>query len=161
VPPGTYFVELAGQGGGNSDWYVKSVLAGGHDVNESGINVNGGSVVLDLVASPNGGVVDGVAVNAKGEPVANAVIVAIPEARLRGREGRYCKTVSDQSGRFTLRGITPGEYTLFAWESLDGEAYLNPDFLKSHEGQGSALRVGEGERKNIQLQVIPDAEEQQ
>jgi protocatechuate 3,4-dioxygenase beta subunit len=161
VPPGTYFVELAGQGGGNSDWYVKSVLAGGHDVNESGINVNGGSVVLDLVASPNGGVVDGVAVNAKGEPVANAVIVAIPEARLRGREGRYCKTVSDQSGRFTLRGITPGEYTLFAWESLDGEAYLNPDFLKSHEGQGSALHVGEGERKNIQLQVIPDAEEQQ
>lgn len=161
VPPGTYFVELAGQGGGNSDWYVKSVLAGGRDVNESGINVNGGSVVLDVVASANGSVVDGVAVNAKGEPVSNAVIVAAPEARLRGREDRYCKTASDQSGRFTLRGIAPGEYTLFAWESLDGEAYLNPDFLKSYEGQGSALRVGEGERKSVQVQGIPDAEEQQ
>jgi hypothetical protein len=49
---------------------------------------------------------------------------------------------------------------LFAWESLDGEAYLNPDFLKNYEGQGSALRVGEGERKSVQVQVIPDAEEQ-
>ena len=67
-------------------------------------------------------------VDQKGQPVANAVIVAVPEARLRARVDRYRKTVSDQSGHFTLRGISPGNYTLLAWESVDGDAYYNPDF---------------------------------
>jgi hypothetical protein len=158
VPPGTYYVQLAGDG--NADWYLKSVVAGGHEAGDSGISVSGGSVVADLVASANGGVVEGVVTNSKGEAVANAVIVAVPEARLRGRVDRFRKTVSDQSGRFTLRGVTPGEYTVFAWESVDDEAYYNPEFLRSYEGQGSALRVGDGERKSLQVQVIPEAEEQ-
>jgi protocatechuate 3,4-dioxygenase beta subunit len=160
VPQGNYFVELAGQAGGNSDWYVKSVLAGGRDLSDSGIDTNGGTILLDVVASANGGVVEGVSVNGKGEPTPNAVIVAVPESRLRGREDRYRKAVSDQSGRFTLHGIPPGQYTLFAWESIDGEAYLNPVFLKSYEGQGMALRVGESERKSVQLPAIPQPEDE-
>jgi hypothetical protein len=88
-------------------------------------------------------------------------MVAVPEARLRGRLDRYRKTVSDQSGRFTLHGIPPGSYTLFAWENVDGEAYYNPEFVKSYEEQGIALRVAEGEHKGQQLTVIPAAEDQQ
>jgi hypothetical protein len=120
--------------------------------------VNGGVVVLDLVASANGGVVDGVAVDAKGDPVANALIVVVPEMRLRGRVERYRKTVSDQSGRFSLHGIQPGDYTVLAWESMDGEAYYNPEFLKDYEGQGSSLRVNEGDRKGMRVEVIPGEE---
>jgi Carboxypeptidase regulatory-like domain len=155
VPSGVYYLQLAGDAGGNGDWYLKSVFGSGRDAGASGISVNGGSLVLDVVASANGGLVEGIAVNAKGEPVANAVIVAVPEARLRGRDDRFLRTVSDQSGRFTVRSVPPGDYTVFAWESLDGEAYLNPDFLKSCEGQGSSLRVADGERKSLQLKVIP------
>jgi hypothetical protein len=122
--------------------------------------VNGGTVLLDLIASGDGGVVEGVATDPKGEPVANAVVVAVPEMRLRARVERYRKTVSDQSGRFTLRGVEPGEYTIFAWESVDGEAYYNPEFLKSYEGQGSGLKVGEGDRKSVRVGVIAEGEEQ-
>lgn len=157
VPSGTYYVQFAG-GGLGPDWYLKSVLAGGREADEAGISVNGGAVVLDLVASANGAAVDGVVTDQKGEPVANAVIVAVPEARLRGRMDRYRKTVSDQSGRFNLQGVAPGGYTLFAWESVDGDAYYNVEFLKSYEGRGSPLRASEGERKSVSLQVIPDAD---
>jgi hypothetical protein len=159
VPPGNYFVQLAGEGAGGSDWFLKSVLAGGREVDDAGVGASGGAVVLDIVASVNGGVAEGVVTDQKGEPVENAVIVAVPEARLRARIERFRKTVSDQSGRFTLHGIPPGEYTLFAWESVDGEAYYNPEFLKNYGQQGSALRVGEGERKSVQLTVIPGSEE--
>lgn len=158
VPPGAYYIQLAGDG--NSDWYLKSVVAGGRGAGESEISVSGGSVFADVVASANGGVVEGVVTNSKGEPVANAVIVVAPEARLRARVDRFRKTVSDQSGRFTVHGVPPGEYMLFAWESVDGEAYYNPEFLKAFEGQGSALRVEEGERKSLQVQAIPEAEQQ-
>jgi protocatechuate 3,4-dioxygenase beta subunit len=158
VPAGNYYIELTGDASANADWYLKSVVAGGREADE--ISVNGGTVVLDLVAGANGPAVDGVVTDRKGDPVTNAVIVAAPEVRFRGRVDRWRKTVSDQSGRFILRGMRPGEYTVFAWESVDSDAYYNPEFLKSYEGQGSALRVSEGERKTVNLEVIPAAEEQ-
>ena len=154
VPAGNYYVQIVGDGLANGEWFMKSVLSGGRDVNDSGVSVNGGDVVLDLVASANGGVAEGVVVNDKGEPVSNAIVVAVPSANMRGRVDRYGKTVSDQSGRFSLRGLRPGDYTVFAWESVEGEAYFNPEFLKSFEGQGSSLHVSEGERKSLQPQVI-------
>lgn len=157
VPPGNYYVQIVGA---SEDWFLKSATAGGRDLSDSLVSVNGGTVVLDLVASSNGGIVDGVVVDSKGAPVADAVVVAVPEVRLRGRVERYRKTVADQSGHFSLRGIRPADYTLFAWESVDGEAFYNPDFLKDYEGQGNALHVSEGERKSLQVDVIPIAEEQ-
>jgi hypothetical protein len=160
VPAGNYFVQLAGEGGPDADLFLKSAAAGNRDAGDAGIIVSGGAVVLDLVASANGGSVDGVAVDSKGEPVANAVIVAVPESRLRGHVERYRKTVSDQGGRFALHGIAPGDYTVLAWESVEGEAYYNPEFFKTYEAQGSALRVGEGDRKSLRLEVIADGEEQ-
>ena len=159
VPPGNYYVQLA-ETEANPDWFVKSELPGIRSVDASGIAVNGGTVVLDLVVSDNGAVVDGVVTDRKGEPVANAVVVAVPERYLRGRVDRYRKTVSDQGGRFTLRGVPPGDYTLLAWESVDGDAYYDPEFLKGCEGQGGVLRLSEGERKSVQVQAIPEAEEQ-
>jgi hypothetical protein len=116
--------------------------------------------VLDLVASSDGGVVEGVATDQKGEPVANAVVVAVPEMRLRAWVELYRKTVSDQSGRFALHGVQPGDYTLLGWESVEGEAYYNPEFLRIYEEQGTTLRVGEGDRKAMRVEVIADSEEQ-
>jgi hypothetical protein len=160
VPAGNYYVQFAGEGGANSDLFLKAIATGSRDAADSGISVNGGVVVLDLVASANGAEVDGVVTDQKGDPVANAVIVAVPEARWRDRTDRYRKVVSDQSGRFTLRGIAPGEYTLLAWENVEGEAYSNPEFLKKYERQGSALHLGEGDRKSVRVPVIAEAEEQ-
>jgi hypothetical protein len=161
VPPGRYYVELAGDPGASADWFVKSMGAGGRESTDSGFSVGGGVAAVELVASANGAVVDGVAADAKVEPLANVTVVAVPEARLRARTDRYRKTVSDQSGHFTLHGLPPGEYTVFAWESVDGEAYYNPEFLKSSDGQGTVLRVSEGERKSLQLTVIPAPDDQQ
>jgi hypothetical protein len=161
VPPGTYYVQMIGNSGGsNEDWFVKAVIAGGRDLSDSGITVNGGMLVMELVASANGAVVDGVVLDSKGEAVANALVVAVPEVRMRGRVDRYRQTVSDQAGHFTLRGVRAGNYTLFAWESVDGQAYYNPEFLNIYEPQGSALRLAEGERKAVQLTVIPARDEQ-
>jgi protocatechuate 3,4-dioxygenase beta subunit len=159
VLPGHYYVQLAAEGLGSPEWFLKSVVVGNRDVNDTGFSINGGAAVLDLVASANGAVVDGVVTNHKNETVASATVVLVPEARFRARTDRYHTTVSDQSGRFTLHGIPPGEYTLLAWENVDGQAYYNAEFLKTYEGQGKVLHVGEGERLSLQLTAIPAAEE--
>jgi len=157
VPAGTYYVQVMGDTAANEGWFVKSAMAGGRDVHESGIHVDGGTVTLDLVVSAKGGVIEGVAVDRKGEPFANAIVVAVPEGRMRTRIDHYRNTVTDQAGRFTLRGLHPGDYTIFAWESVDGEAYYNPDFLKLYEGQGSPMHISEGERKSVQVEAIAES----
>jgi protocatechuate 3,4-dioxygenase beta subunit len=157
VPAGTYHVQVVGDGAANQGWYVKSVAATGTDISDSGLTVSGGATAMELVVSANGGIVEGVVVDHKGQPLANAIVVAVPESRLRSRTDHYRKSVADQSGRYSLRGIRSGAYTVFAWESVDGEAYYNPDFLKAYEGQGNPLRVEEGDRKSLQIEAIPDA----
>ena len=151
VPPGHYYIQFSGDESMSPDWFLKSVIVGGRDVIDTGFSVNGGAAVLDLVASADGAAVDGLVANAKGAPVANAVVVAVPEPRFRSRTDRYYKTVTDQSGHFTLHAITPGAYTLIAWESIDGEAYYNPEFLNKYETQGRALHLTEGERTSVRL----------
>ncbi len=159
VPAGHYSVQIS-DASAMPDWFLKSVAAG-RDAADSGFSVSGGTTALDLVASANGAVAEGIATNQKDEPVADAVVVAVPEARFRSRPDRYRKTVTDQSGRFTLRGLPPGDYTLFAWESVDGEAYYNAEFLKSYEGQGKALSLSEGERKSLRLKAVSAVEDQE
>ena len=112
VPAGRYSVQIP-EANAMPDWFLKSVAAG-RDAADSGFSVSGGTTTLDLVASANGAVAEGIATNQKDEPVADAVIVAVPEARFRSRPDRYHKALADQSGRFTLRGLPPGDYTLFA-----------------------------------------------
>jgi hypothetical protein len=159
VPPGDYYLQL-GDSATDAGWFLKSALAGGRSVEASGIAIEGGSVMLDVVASANGATIDGLAAEKNGEPIGNAVIVAVPELQLRSHLERFRKTTTDQNGKFTLRGIPPGEYTLFAWDHVEGDAYYDPDFLKTFDTQGTTLRINEGDHKTLQLAVIPTADGQ-
>jgi hypothetical protein len=158
VPAARYSVQIS-DASLMPDWFLKSVAAG-RDSADSGFSVGSNTTTLDLVASSNGAAAEGIATNQKDEPVADAVIVAVPETRFRSHLDRYHKAITDQSGRFILRGMPPGDYTLYAWESVDGEAYYNPEFLKSYEGQGKAVHVNEGERVSMQLRTIPATEQE-
>jgi Carboxypeptidase regulatory-like domain len=158
VPAGHYSIQLS-DASAMPDWFLKSVTAG-RDAVDSAFTVGGGTTSVDLVASANGAATEGIATNQKDEPVDDAVVVAVPEVRFRSHPERYRKAVTDQSGHFVLRGLPPGDYTLFAWESVDGDVYYNPEFLKSYEGQGKALSLTEGERKISQLKVIPAPEDE-
>jgi protocatechuate 3,4-dioxygenase beta subunit len=158
VPAGHYSVQIA-DASAMPDWFLKSVAAGGREAVDSGFSVSGGVTALNLVASANGAITEGVATHQKDEPLADAVVVAVPAERFRGHPERYRKALTDQSGRFTLRGLPPGDYTILAWESVDGEAYYNPEFLRSYEGQGRQVHLEEGRRASITLKAIPSAEE--
>ena len=85
VPAGRYFIVLNAGGDASSDWFLKSGVGGGRDVLDNGVDVSGGSVGLDLLASSKGAVVDGAVTNRKGEAVDNAIVVLIPDQRFRSR----------------------------------------------------------------------------
>lgn len=153
VPAGTYFVLLGRERGKNENWFVKSV-GGGPAGDVSTISVSGGLIALDVAVGANGGIVEGIVTDSQGKPVPDAIVVVAPEAALRLHIDRIQNTISDQHGHFLLHGIAPGQYSLFAWDNVDGDAYYDPDFLRNYEQQATALRISESDRKSLQLQVI-------
>ena len=62
---------------------------------------------------------------------------------------------SDRQGRFTLRGITPGAYKLYAWEEIDvNELMSQLDLLKNFDGESQLVRVDENGYYNPELRAI-------
>ena len=87
-------------------------------------------------------------------PAAGVYVVAIPEAPLRDEKWKYRAEVTDQNGRFLLRGRLPGEYRVFSWDSADDFDWYDAEQLKPYEGRGVPISVQEGDRKTLQLNVI-------
>ena len=96
---------------------------------------------LDIVISAASGRLKGTVTGADGKPFPAARVVLAPEEKFRGIRPLYKVTTSDQSGEFSLRGIPPGSYTLFAWDVIDTGAYFNRDFMRPYEGSGAPVVI--------------------
>jgi Carboxypeptidase regulatory-like domain len=108
-----------------------------------------------VIVSANGGQIDGSVQNEKSEPAAGATVVLIPEASRRTSNYLYKRVGTDQNGHFTIKGVKPGEYKVFAWEEVENGAYQDPDFLKPLESKGEALSIKENAHESVQVKVIP------
>ena len=62
---------------------------------------------------------------------------------------------TDQNGHFVIRGVTPGEYKVFAWEDIEEGAYEDPDFMKPHESDGQTVSIKERGHETVELKAIP------
>ena len=96
------------------------------------------------------------------QQVAASVTVAlVPDATHRSNSDYYRVVTSDQSGKFTLANIPPGDYSLFAFENVDREAVMDPTFLQRYDGAGKSLHIEEGANQNLQVQLTADAQDSQ
>jgi hypothetical protein len=165
VNPGNYVVQV--YGGDGQGFFLKSVTLGGREV-ASGFTASG-PATLELVVSTKGGLIEGAVVEKEKDadtdhvnndhPVPNATVVAVPEEKYRKLPDRFVTGSTDQHGHFTIRGMAPGSYTLYAWQDLEEGVYRDPDFLKSQESNGQAVKVEEGSDQKMELKLSPVAEE--
>jgi len=153
IQPGRYQVNIFGQ---PDDCYLKSMRLGDQEVLDSGLDLThgiGGS--LEITLSGNGGQAEGVVLNASDQPSTGATVVLVPDETRRTQLRLYKDVTTDQYGRFTIKGIAPGSYKLFAWEEIEEGAYQNPDFLKTFEALGEQRTMREGGHESAQLKLIP------
>jgi len=155
VPPGIYAIDVNSDSKVLADSFIESVVAGMKEVVDTGLHVSGGTMFVSVTVSTESGVLDGTATNDKGQPVANVIVVGIPAPQFRKQLDRYTRATTDQTGHFTMRGVRPGEYSVLAWEVLEGDDYLDPDFLKPLEGQATSVKIDKGGHKTLALKIIP------
>jgi hypothetical protein len=136
-------------------YYVKSAREGGSDVLESGMDISRSQppARLEIVLSPDSGRVDG-SVLREQQPVSGALVVLVPDPPHREREEMYSLNAADALGHFSLLGLPPGDFKIFAWETVQGTNYTDPDFFKAFEDRGTPVHIGERQQQTVQLQVI-------
>jgi uncharacterized protein (DUF2141 family) len=152
VEPDVFHVNVGVPG----ELYLKSVSWGTKDVTESGLDLSAGAPTADLeiVVSANGGQIDGKVENDKSEPVDHALVTLVPPGARRNRTFfKSARTTPD--GHFTVTGVAPGTYKLFAWDEVNVDAVLyDPDFLRPFETAGQSIQITESARQSANLKLI-------
>ena len=152
VSPGEYRVSVTALPPG---YYVKEARLDQTDVLDQPMRFSGTvSGPLEVVVSANGGQIEGTVVNDKQKPVPGIQAVLIP-ARGINRFDLYKTSVTDDKGRFTIRGITPGDYKIYAWEALEQNAWFDSDLLRQYEQKGSFMHITEGAKEPVEVKIIP------
>jgi carboxypeptidase family protein len=156
VMPGTYVAQFNGDD--VPELYLKYVRIGAS--NADGSFRLTGPASVEVVVSPRSATLEGMVIDGH-QPASNATVVVVPEEKYRKLPERFHSGATDQNGHFTIRGLAPGSYTVFAWHDLDEDLYRDPAFLKSQESNGMSINIGEESRQKIQLNVSPMGEEWQ
>jgi len=152
VLPGTWIpsVEHVPEG-----VWIKNVSFG--DIRSTGGQLNlpaGARGPLRVVLAANGGQVS-CTVGEEGQARQATVVLVPQEADLRLSPHAYRFTATDSRGAFIFKGVRPGAYRLFAFESIAPFAWMDPGILNGVEDLGQDLVVNESVRLTRQLKPIP------
>jgi hypothetical protein len=159
VPEGSYrpVVHLFGP---QDTFYLKSTRYGTTTVADTGFAVQpGADQTLELTMSSRPAKLDGVVLDADSLPAFGVTVVIIPDPPNRKVEEKYKSATTDQNGKFALAGITPGDYKVFSWDSVEESGWFNADWydsewLKPYENKGESVHLEESDQKSINLKLI-------
>jgi hypothetical protein len=137
------------------NYYIKEVRLGGAEALNTPINISPGATeALEVVLSPLVSQLDGTVTDNKGQPVQGVQAVLVPDAH-RDRFELFRAVTADQNGRFTMRGVPPGDYKVFAWESIESYGYFDPELLKRDEANGQRIKIQDSDKASVSVKMIP------
>ena len=139
-------------------WMLSSVKLGDKDITDVPWDVpTGGKEFADLqvTISNREGRVDGVVLNAKGQPTAEAsVIVFSEDAQHWIPYSRRLQVVRPGAeGQFTIRGLPAGTYRAVARDYIEPGQHEDPAFLESIRDDGVRIVLGEGASESVTVRV--------
>ena len=152
VMPGEYRATVLGM---PVDYFVKEARIEQTDVlNDLWVITGPVRGTLNIVVSSGAGQIDGTVIDSRLQGVPALQTILIPDQN-RDRIDLIKTAVTDQSGKFTLRGVAPGNYKIFAWEAIEPNAYFDPQILRQYEDQGKPVLVTEGGKILADVKMIP------
>lgn len=154
VPDGKYLIEINPLPQG---YFLKSNSTA--DFIEDGISISNSlsPPTLDFTLSSDAPQVTG-SVLMEDMPAAGAWVVLTPQGSRRNQTRFSKRAISDSSGRFSIKGIVPGDYKILAFQVVERNSLADPDFLERFEDRGESIHLREGDAPNLSLDAIPAEE---
>jgi len=135
--------------------YVKSMRLGPQDVLTEDMVIRPDTTEpLQIVVSTRGGILEGDVKTDSGKESGPANVLAAPDGKYSHVLSFYIAVNADEKGHFKLKGLTPGRYKLYAFETLEYCAWCDPDFLKPYASQGEPVQVIEDVNPPKEVRLI-------
>jgi hypothetical protein len=149
IEPGRYSTLISPHGG----WYVESATCGSTNLlNEDLVIAGGGGCSMELLLRNDSGMIS---LSVKtSQPNIGGMALLVP---VRGRAAP--RTIpfnsSAKSGELWANmNVAPGEYMVYAFDSIDGIEYSNPEALRPYTSQATPVTISPGETTKVTAQLI-------
>jgi beta-lactamase regulating signal transducer with metallopeptidase domain len=139
LPPGTF---------------IKAIRFGATDALNNSVRPGNDSTPLDITVGTGLGSLDVVVLDDQMKPAVNAMVVLMPEPRLRQRLDLIKARSTNTEGKVELTDLIPGDYKLFAWDEVLTGAWLDADFVRTYENRGKTIRITERNRERSEVSVM-------
>lgn len=142
-------------------YFIKSAHAGDLDLLTAPLDLTQSDPgPLEIVLSGNPGRIEG-SVKAGDDPFRAATIVLVPDPEPRRALASWYRVArTDQNGAFLLPNVPPGPYHLYAFESIEAGAWMDPERMDPEvhpllQERGIPLQVAEGRSQSVTPVPIP------
>jgi len=131
-----------------ANYYVKSIRYGGRDIPKSGVDLSGAGE-LEVTLGAAAATVEGVVTDSRGRSVGGAFVVVAPTDGSELRMGN-----ADSLGNYYFANLAPGEYRLFAWESVGWDPVVDSASLAPFAAAAKTVKLGHSARETLPLTAI-------
>jgi hypothetical protein len=153
VPDSQFFPSVFGL---PPDSYVSDLRQDARSVfNEGLFTADPSKGPVEIHVGLQGGAIAGSVRDSLNQPAKSVVVTAVPDIARRANAMLYKRVTTDANGEFSIRGLAPGEYQLFAWDVLPQGAEQDSRFLAIYEGKGITVGVNRAVKTDVQLRLLP------
>jgi Carboxypeptidase regulatory-like domain len=138
-------------------WTLRSVTVAGRDVTDVPMIVRSGEQVsnVEIVFTDRLTEISGTITTNQGSPVPDFTVLAFPTDRSFWHpQARHILTARpDQTGKYRIRGLPPGDYYLAAVDPAEQGEWFEPAYLDQRRAGAAHLTLGDGEVKTQDFRV--------
>jgi hypothetical protein len=154
VVPGRYRINV----GGAQGWYLESATVGGQDALDFPFEVRPNQAVggISVTFTDKQTEFTGMIVDERNQPAVEYTLVVFPADNKywTGTASRRFQTVRPSTdGRFTIRGLPPGDYRIGTVIDLEPGAGSDPAFLQQLESTALRFTLQPGEKKQQDIRM--------
>lgn len=142
---------------GSRTWILKSVTVGDRDVTDTPFQVRSGENLANVavVFTDKQSEINGTLTTENGTPVPDYTVLAFPaDATLWRPQSRQIMTARpDQTGKYRIRGLPPGDYYLATVDPSQQGEWFEPAYLDEHRSDAVRMVLSEGDVKTKDFTV--------
>ena len=142
---------------GSRTWVLKSVMAGDREVIDTPFPLRSGEhfANVTVVFTDKQSEINGTLTTENGTPVPEYTVLAFPsDSSLWRAQSRHIMTARpDQTGKYRIRGLPPGDYYLATVDPSQQGEWFEPAYLDEHRSGAVRVVLSEGDVKTKDFKV--------
>jgi hypothetical protein len=134
--------------------YIEDIRQADKSIFDEGLVVTPQVRPIQIHVQLDGPIVSGIVRTAEHQPAKNVSVILVPPPNRRKNPALFKVVNTDSGGRFTIPGVMPGPYIIFAVRDRPfREPWLNAEFLARYQDQAKPVVVEDGSAQKMPIEL--------